>query len=474
MFIRKVKKNNGRTKTIYETLHLIESYRTPEGPRQRLILNLGNLDIDKSQYSTLAKRIEDMLTGQKSFIAIDDDLERLAKYASKKLFEKQAKTVNETKQTDYKKVDINSFELDEARSIGPELICNSVWNELKLDELFRLNNIRDNAISIIKALVIGRLIEPDSERHTKTWAEKRSAIYELIKAPLQNSLNSYYRAGDSLFKLKETIEKHLQVKEKELFSLHEQAYFFDLTNTYFEGLAMSNDKAKRGRSKEKRSDCKLVSLGLITDSLGFAKYSKLYPGNQAESKTLFDMIEDMDDYFEENISKDDNNKSRTIVIDAGIATKDNIERLKSSNYHYIAVNRGNPPFEEDYSDMQLIREDVKLGVKLEVKRFTSNDETFILCRSSRKKLKESSIRSRFENLLLEKLNYFRDGLNKPKRLKNYQKLLKAVGRLQERYSKAAQLYEIEVIPEDDKSKPANKIKVKKITWKKKRPLYKKN
>jgi len=48
-------------------------------------------------------------------------------------------------------------------------------------------------------------------------------------------------------------------------------FFFDLTNTYFEGDAQKNPKAKRGHSKEKRSDCKLVTLGLVIDESGFSK-----------------------------------------------------------------------------------------------------------------------------------------------------------------------------------------------------------
>jgi hypothetical protein len=50
MFIKKVKKRNGRTRKVYEYLHLVESVRTEKGPRQRLVLNLGNLQLDPSQY----------------------------------------------------------------------------------------------------------------------------------------------------------------------------------------------------------------------------------------------------------------------------------------------------------------------------------------------------------------------------------------------------------------------------------------
>lgn len=475
MFIRKIRKKNGRTEKIYETLHLVESVRTLSGPRQRLILNLGNLYIDKSQFTAFARRIEDILTGQKSFNKIDDQLEKYAKEASRKLFQKKAETKSFGKESNFQHVDINSLGITEPRSLGPEFICNSIWSELSLDKIFTQNNVPDNTLSIIKALVIGRLIEPNSERQTKEWAENRSSIYELIGFPQQKSLNSYYRANDIIFSLKDSLEKHLTMKEKDIFSLEETTFFFDLTNTYFEGTASGNKKAHRGHSKEKRNDCKLVTLGLIIDSNGFAKYSKLFPGNQAESKTLIGMIEEMDGEFIPNIAKINHkkniSKSRTIVMDAGIATQENINILSKSNYHYIAVNRGNHPFEEDFSDMQVIREDVTQGIKVEIKRFTVNNETFILCRSKKKKLKETGIREKFEKLLIEKLQYYKEGLSLPKRLKNYEKLLENIGRLKEKYSRAAILYQIEVISENKKGLSSSKMKAIDIVWKKKEDLY---
>ena len=290
MFIRRVKKKNGVTGKTYECLHLVESIRTPDGPRQRLVLNLGNINIHKSQFKALARRIEDILTGQASFETIDKDIDKHAKQAADKYFAKQAETKNTTSKSSFENIDINSIESSKPVSLGAEFVCNAIWNELELDKIFKSENVPANTLSIIKAMVFGRLIEPASERHTKAWAEERSSIYELIPTPMQNSLNSYYRADDVLFSLKDKLEKHLRVKEENLFSLDEKTYLFDLTNTYFEGEAKNNPKAKRGHSKEKRSDCKLETLGLIVDAQGFPKYSKLFPGNQVEGATLIEMI----------------------------------------------------------------------------------------------------------------------------------------------------------------------------------------
>jgi transposase len=123
------------------------------------------------------------------------------------------------------------------------------------------------------------------------------------------------------------------MKEKELFSLPEMLCFFDLTNTCMEGQASGNPKARRGYSKEKRSDCKLLTLALIVDEQGFAKYSHLYAGNQSDGKTLPEMIESL------MKARPDLSGNRTVIMDAGIATAENIQYVKDNQFHYIVYCR---------------------------------------------------------------------------------------------------------------------------------------
>ena len=145
----------------------------------------------------------------------------------------------------------------------------------------------DDILAVIKTLVIGRLVEPASELHTWEWARTRSAVYELVGKPATAaSLTSLYRAGDRLLLLKDEIERHLTAREKDLFALTEKMFFFDLTNTYCEGAALANPKAKYGRSKEKRSDCKIITPGLIIDEMGFPKSTRVFEGNKSEPLTL--------------------------------------------------------------------------------------------------------------------------------------------------------------------------------------------
>ncbi len=466
MFVKRVRKTNGKTKKRYQYLHLVESVRTERGPRQRLILNLGDLDIAPSQYQAFARRVEDILTGQQSFVTLEPFLEKHASNTARKIFKKQAQELSEAREEDFENVDTSSLGVEFPRSLGPEYLCHSVWNELKMDRFFAEQEVSPKVVPLLEALIVGRLVAPGSERYTKEWVEKRSALYELTGFPLRCSLNSYYRAGDTLFYLKKALERYLGVTEKDLFSLSEKFIFLDLTNTYFEGAAEGNPKALWGRSKEKRSDCKLVTLGLIIDELGFAKYSEMFPGNQYEADTLAGMIKCLEEHVEQRVD-------RTIVVDAGIATEENIKWLKGTPYHYIAVNRGGAPFEKDYTKMEVIREDKAKGIKIEVKRFNHDGEVYILCRSKKKTEKERSMRTRVEQLFLERLEYYKRGLNLPNRTKKYNKVLEAVGRVREKYPAASKLYDIEVIPEKEKPATDKNLRAVDIIWERKEEKYEK-
>jgi len=471
MYIKRVVKQNPGSKKRYEYLHLVESVRTKKGPRQRLILNLGNPDIPKEKYKELANCIQAILSGQMQLFDLDPIIEKHAKKAARSILEKSSRddamgkvsdAYTQSDQPHYKDVDINSFEADTPRSVGPEHVCNSIWKELGISDVLLSNGVPERNLAIMQALVIGRLIDPGSERYTRSWAEKRSALYELTGKPASRSLNSYYRGGDRLFKCKHDLEMHLSKREKELFQLPEKMCFFDLTNTYLEGQALANPKAKRGRSKEKRSDCKLLTLALIIDEQGFPKYSHLYSGNQSECKTLEQMIESL-----RKMRPDLEKQEQTVIIDAGIATKENIAYLKGKeNLHYIVVNRGKGEFTpEDTSGMRVIFKDDDKDFKVEVKRHQEEGETWLLCRSAGRKHKDRGIRGRQETYFLEGLESTRDGLKKKGCTKRYDKVLEKIGRLRQKYPKASKVYEITVAPDGDQLN--SKTKAGEIVWKKK-------
>lgn len=219
----------------------------------------------------------------------------------------------------------------------------------------------------------------------------------------------------------------MRTRENDLFSLEETIILYDLTNTYLEGQAASNPKAKFGRSKEKRSDCRLLTLGLVIDGSGFPKTSQLFDGNQSEPGTFLDMVNTL--YQKDPTSS----KKPTVVIDAGIATEDNLKELKK-HYHYIAVSRKklDPP---DSDDCILIKETKQN--KVEAKRITGDDEVLLYCKSNLKQKKERSMQSRLEQNFEDQLAQIAKSTRKKGGTKRWDKVLKRIGRLQEKYKQIA-------------------------------------
>ncbi len=461
MYIKKVRKKNKSSEKVYEYLHLVENVRTEKGPRQRLILNLGNLNVVEDQYKELANCIESFLSGQQRLFSFNNEIERHAKKAARAIREKQQNEIHFAgeQQEEFQAVDVHSFEASELRSLGPEYVCHHTWKKLHFDRVLLQAGVSPQVLPILEALVVGRLIDPGSERHTWQWAENRSALYEMTGPALRRSLNSFYRGGDTLFSHKDVLEGYLSQKERDLFSLTEKMCFLDLTNTYLEGQASGNSKAKRGHSKEKRSDCKLLTLALVIDEQGFAKYSRLYPGNQAEGKTLREIIESM------VAMRPELGKNRTVILDKGLATEDNIVYLKKEEFDYIVVSRKKYPYQPD-DEMRIIRLDEKNGVKIEVKRYEQEGEVHLLCRSKQRIAKEEGIRTRQEKVFLERLEYYRAGLSRKGRTKKYAKLLEMVGRLREKYPGASKLYDVEVV-----LGTSSKETARDIIWKKRQQRY---
>ena len=140
--------------------------------------------------------------------------------------------------------------------------------------------------------VIARMARPGSERATRRWLGERSALGELLEVDFQTmGPMQLYRASDALMAHREAIERHLFDRAMGLFDLHPTVTLYDLTNTFFEGEAARQPKAQRGHSKDKRTDCPLLTLALVLDSSGFVRRSKVFAGNVREHHTVAEMLE---------------------------------------------------------------------------------------------------------------------------------------------------------------------------------------
>ena len=236
----------------------------------------------------------------------------------------QAETV-----ADFREVDVNSVDLIRPRSVGTEHVSLHALEELGLPQILEDVGFSRPQKTAALANIIGRMCEPRSELATWNWMKNKSAIGELLDFDFQSMpLMQLYRASDRLLRNKETIEDQIFERVQDLFGFTPTVTLYDVTNTFFEGTADANAKAKRGRSKEKRFDCPLITLGLMLDGSGFIRRSEVFEGSVSEGKTLEGMLEKLNAP-----------KGALIVMDAGIATEENIKWLAEKEFKYLVVSR---------------------------------------------------------------------------------------------------------------------------------------
>lgn len=443
MFIREVvKKNKGyRKKFVYH--FLVESYRTAKGPRQRTLLKLGVLTLPKERWKALSNRIEELYLGQSSLLPpADSEIESLAQHYSSLLaenqLERQSRDASAEKETVYEEVDLNSISTSFCRDIGAEHVSLSILRRLGFDRLLGELGLSNKEKAVAQLLIVGRLVCPASEWRTWQWATERSAIGELLRVALDRlSHNVLYKVGDLLYAHKSEIERRLYQAEKTLFSFSEQIVLYDLTNVFFEGEIGQSKLKRRGRSKQKRSDAPLVTLGLVLNECGFPRKSEVFSGNVSEPETLRTVLSGLADAS--------GGGGKTVVLDAGIATKANLEMLKSEGYDYVVVARQKPPEEafaggdEGFFTIKHTQDN-----KVEARLYRQEDEVWVMCRSLKRRLKEQAMRTLLQKRFETGLKGVLQSLHKKGGTKKYDKVLERIGRLKQKYARVAHYYEVSV------------------------------
>lgn len=471
MFIRRTPFTNKKSGKTYNNYRLVESYRNQSGKvRQNTILTLGSdFSVDKSQWRLLADRIEEICSGQASLLPLPAKLEKeaelIAKLVSKRRSESEipasvlsGNNINQAiskgvEEKDFQSVDLNSLKHQDIRQIGTEYLGLCASKQLSFEQTLLSIGFNPKQAKIALGSIIARLVHPSSELNTHLYLSKNSSLDELIDTDFSKlSLTSLYKISDQLLKHKKKIEEALYNKEKDLFNLKEVVTLYDITNTYFEGRCLSHKKAKLGRSKERRSDCPLVSLGIILDSSGFPKSSKIFPGNVSEGQTLQQMLSTLK-----------TTKEATIVMDAGIATEENITWLKDNGYEYIVVSRkrNKSPVLTDSSDAIIVKEATNNKVTAHLVKNEETDELELYCNSQAKEAKDNVMINKFTKRFEDELQKLVNGLTKTRAIKKYEKIVEKIGRLKERFSKVSRFYDISI-----KTDESNK-NVTDITWNKK-------
>lgn len=475
MFIRQTRTSNKATGESYTTHRLVCSERTGKHVRQVTLLNLGrHFSVKKEDWPLLCGRIEDILGGQACLkLPLPDGIEKAAQRYAALLVARAPAMVDAPAAAptpapddapallaepalaapvpakDFQEVDVETLQVLRARSVGVEHVGLHAMEQMGFVKKLGDLGINGKVRSAIVGSVIGRMAKPASELATHEWLQTQSGLGELMEVDFEGlSLSNLYRASDALVKHREALEDHLFGRARDLFDLKETVTLFDLTNTYFEGDMAGNAKAKRGHSKEKRTDCPLVTLALVLDDSGFVRRSRMFEGNVAECKTLEGMLRDLDAPV-----------GALVIMDRGIATKDNIAWLVAHKYRYLVVNRS---LARQFDENQSVSIENAGGETIRIQKVVSADqkEVFLYCHSEGREKKETGIVNRFCQGFEAGLRKLAEGLKKPRCEKRLDRLNERIGHLKAKSRGAGQHYEITLIPDESGQK------AKELTWSK--------
>jgi transposase len=351
-------------------------------------------------------------------------------------------------------VKLDGVRLERSRSFGTVWLGWILWRALKLDEQCEtlLASKRETVgwAEVVAILVIGRLCEPSSELHVAERWYRTTALEDLLAVSTEDIYDErLYRALDRLLPHKEALEKHLVKRLGELFELDYDLLLYDVSSTYFEGLA-DPVIAKRGYSRDHRPDCVQINIALVVSREGMPLGYEIFAGNTTDVTTVQQIVESMEDRF--------GKVNRVWVMDRGMVSAENIAWLNSTGRRYVIgtaraeLGRFAKQIAEK-TDWRQIREDIEVKIC----RGPDASETFLLCRSTSRSEKEKAMHERFSKRIEEGLQSLGNRIDKSQTALDRGQLERQIGRLLERNSRASARYSISLT--EDKTTPA-RVKLK--------------
>lgn len=433
-----------RTKTVKNTplVQLVESFRNAEGkPRQRVVVSLGDAQLPAEEQKAISSAVEARLRGE-----VDLFEEGLSKEGAVwvtrivQLAERSKATRSDSHRASLDGVLVDQVETENVTTFGAELVALTAWEELGLTPILEEAGLPKKQISTAQLMVANRLIEPLSEWALIDWAE-RTALPELLDLRVtKTTKDRLYRTSDKLLEHREIIEKKLRDHEQTLFSSRRKLVLYDVTNTHFEGLCESNPKAKHGKNKQKRNDCRQVAVGMAFDEQGNALAHEVFAGNMADTSTLTHILSRLDQL--------DVGEKPVVVLDAGFASESNLALLKKLGYAYlINITRGSrTKYADAFSGADFTPIPGRSAEQhVEVKTIVDPDDPeqqLILCRSQQRRLKEVAMISNAEARFLADANALRERIEKG-RLKKPHLIDQKIGQLQKKHPRVNRFYTLE-------------------------------
>lgn len=451
MYIRKASRTY-KGKTYFNYL-LVESVLTPKGPRQKVICSLGDLSPrPRGEWLNLAHKLESALSGQPELLAAGSDAEvdqLVARvHATHSLTSSFVSPAASGRVSGLVAVHVDRVRTEECREAGPVHVGYQFWLRLGVDTILTNAGLSQRARQVTCAMVLNRLIHPDSELSMPAWI-RSTALPDILGTDFVNlSEDALYRNLDRLHTRREPIEAALAERERSLFNLDQTVFLYDVTSTFFEGKALANPKAKRGYSRDHRSDCKQVLIGLAVNRDGFPLAHEVYAGNRHDSTTLEEMLKALDQRIGLQAGQ-------TVVVDRGMSGEENLKKIRQRQLHYLVAEPYGARREwveefEDEQDFDQVKREVSPAnpfqhkSTIQVKRRKQGAETHVLCVSSERRDKDRAIREAHEKKLVADLEKLQRRVSKGKgRGTKPAEVEQSIGRLKERYSRVARYYRME-------------------------------
>jgi len=427
MFLkRNRRKAKGQT---YEYWNLVQTLRTPKGPRHKVVACLGKVPGLDEGYRRGWEDIIDLLEGNDPQIR------------PRQLRLGQAESELPTR-PQWAQVDVTGMSVERMRDFGQVYLALALWRRLGfhkiLKELIEPGGEHVAWDQVACILTIARFCDNKSELEAAERWYHDCALEDLLGVPWEKVNDTrLYRGLDILHEHKDALCSHLIERYRDMFGVDFEFLLYDVTSTYFEGKAEGNTKAQRGYSRDKRSDCKQVNIGLVVTPEGLPIGYEIFSGNTADVTTVEDMVQMMEEKYGQ--------AQRIWVMDRGMVSEDNLEFLRERKASYIV---GTPKAQLKKFEQQLTEKNnwVEVHEGLEVKLVEHPDgngtEQYIMCRSAERREKENSMLELKRQRLLEKLNTIDASLRK--KPITIEKAERRVGRWLGKYPTAERLFEVEV------------------------------
>jgi transposase len=343
-------------------------------------------------------------------------------------------------------VRLKGIRVERSRAFGDVYLALALWRGMGLEALCeRLLAAGQERVSWAKTatvLVAARFCEPSSELHIAEDWYRRTALCDLLQLGDEEvNKDRLYRGLDRLLVHKTALEAHLSQRCGELFAVENEVLLYDVTSTYFEGLAEANPQAQRGYSRDHRPDCKQVCIALVVTFDGFPLGYEVFAGNTNDSRTLQTIVATMEARH--------GVLGRVWITDRGMASAKNLAWLRDTGRRYII---GAPKSELKKFGAALAAADgwrlVQEGVEVKLVRHPETDETVILCRSADRRSKERAMHERFSRRIEAALERLAARIARSKKRLDPALLNRQIGRILQQNQRAAARFAIALEPDD--------------------------